>query len=66
MEHCYSYRELKTRDYWSDWWPIYPVSWVSLDYKTSELELILFKVLLCLQAISFFQDLSDIISNILY
>jgi len=32
MERSYSYRESKTRYYWSNWWSIYPVSWVSLEY----------------------------------
>ena len=65
MEHCYSYRELKTRYYWSNWWPIYPVSFVSLEHETSELELILFEVFLCLEAIIRFLTLSDIIIDIL-
>ena len=32
----------KLEYYWSNWWPIYSVSWVSLDWKTSGLKLILF------------------------
>jgi len=32
MEHCYSYRELKTRYYWSNLWPIYSASLVSLGH----------------------------------
>ena len=64
MEPYYSYRESRTREYRSNWWPIYSVSWVSLDYHTSGLELILFKVYSCLQA-AFFQSSSDLIINIL-
>ena len=64
MEHCYSYRESKTRYYWSTWWPVYPVSWVSIDYKTNGPKLILFKVLSCLEATSYL-NLYDAISVIL-
>jgi len=64
MERCYSYRELKTRYYWSNWLPFYSVSLVSLDHKMSGLELILAKVFSCLQAI-FFQDSSDFTRNVL-
>jgi len=65
MEHCYSYRELKTRYYGSNWWPIYPVSWVSLEHETSRLELIIFEVFLCLQATAFFLKLPNVIMDIL-
>jgi len=41
------------------------VSWVSLDYKMGGLELILFKVLSCLEAIAFFLNLPDAIFKIL-
>ena len=51
MEPCYTYRESQTRHYWSNWLPIYPVSWVSLDYQDSGLELILFKVLISVEAV---------------
>ena len=34
MEPCYSYREPRTRYYWSYWWPTYSVYWVSPDYNT--------------------------------
>jgi len=64
MEHCYSYRESKTKDDWSDWWPVYSVSWVSLDYQTTGIELTLFKVYSCMQA-AFFQSSSDLIGSIL-
>jgi len=64
MESCYSYRESKTRYYWSSWWPIHSVSWVSPDSKTSGVELILFQVFSCLEA-AFSQHSSDCISNIL-
>ena len=43
MEPCYLYRESSTRYYWSSWWPIYLVSWVSLDYTTSGLNSFLSK-----------------------
>jgi len=52
MEPCYSSRESTTRYYWSNWLPIYSVSWVSLNYRNSGLELILFKVLICMEASS--------------
>ena len=52
MEPCYTYRESKTRHYWSNWLPIYSVSWVSLDYQDTGLELILLKVLILMQVIS--------------
>jgi len=64
MERCYSYRESKMRYYWSNWWPIYSVTWVSLDRKTSGLEFILSKVLSCLQAV-FFLHHSDSILTII-
>jgi len=63
MEHCYSYHESKTRYYWFDWWSIYSVCWVSLDYQTTGLELNLLKVYSCLQAAFFIS--SDLISSIL-
>jgi len=65
MVHCYSYRELRTRYYWSNWQPICSVSLVSLGHETSGLELILFEVFLCLQAIIFFLQLPDVIISIL-
>jgi len=65
MERCYSYREPKTRYYWSNWWSIYPVSLVSLEHETSGLELILFEVFFCLQAISHFLELPDVITGVL-
>jgi len=64
MEHCYSYRELKTRYYRSNWWPIYSVSLVSLGHETSRLELIVFEVILCLAAIANFLILPDVIKSI--
>jgi len=64
MEPCYSYRESKTGYSRSNWWSIYPVSWVSLDYQTTGLELTLFKVYSCMQA-SLFQSSSDLIGSIL-
>jgi len=51
MEPCYTYRESKTR-YWSNWLPVYSVSWVSLDYRDTGLELILLKVSILMEAIS--------------
>ena len=65
MEHCYSYRESKIRYYWSNWWPIYSVSLVSLGHETSGLELILFEVFFCLQATAFFLILPAVIMGIL-
>ena len=65
MERCYSYRELKTRYNWSNWWPIYPVSLVSLEHETSGLELILFEVFFCLEAIAYFLELPAVITGIL-
>jgi len=65
IEHCYSYRESKTRFYWSNWWPIYSVSLVSLGHETSRSELIIFEVILCLQAITYFLLLPDVIISIL-
>jgi len=65
MEHCYSYRELKTRYYWSNWQPIYSVSLVSLEHETSGLELIIFEVSLCLEAIAYFLELPGVIIGIL-
>jgi len=64
MEHCYSYRESITRYYWSDWWPIYSVSWVSLDYQITGIELTLFKVYSCLRG-ALYQISSGLISSIL-
>ena len=64
MGSCYSYRESKTRYYWSNWLPINSVSSVSLDFKTSGVELILLKVLSCLQA-AFFKGSSALIFSIL-
>ena len=64
MEPCYLYRESITGYYWSNWSYIYSVSWVSLDYEMSELELILFKVFSRLEA-AFFQNSSDVIRDIL-
>jgi len=64
MERCYSYRESKTEYYWSNWSYIYSVSWVSLVYEMSGLELSLFKVLSCLEA-SFFRVSSELIRNII-
>ena len=52
MEPCYTYRESKTRYYWSNWLPVYSVSWVSLDYRDTGLELILLKVSILMEAIS--------------
>jgi len=65
MEHCYSYRELKTRYYWSNWQPIYSVYLVSLGHETSGLELIIFEVGLCLAAIAYFLILPGFIMGIL-
>ena len=65
MERCYSYRELKTRYNWSNWWPIYPVSLVSLEHETNWIELTLFEVFLCLKAIANFLELPDAIGGIL-
>ena len=65
MERCYSYRELKTRYNWSNWWPIYPVSLVSLEHETNWIELTIFEVFLCLKAIANFLELPDAIGGIL-
>ena len=64
MEHCYSYRESKTRYYWCNWLHIYSVSWVSLDYRNSGLKFILFKVLICMEVSSDLNG-SDLITAIL-
>jgi len=64
MEPCYSYRESKTIYYWTNWWPIFSVSWVSLDYKITKPELILCKVFSCLEATCFLSS-SDLILAIL-
>jgi len=63
MEPCYTYRESKTRHYWSNWLPIYSVSCVSLDYQDTGLELILLKVLILMEAIS---DMHGSIFNLSY
>ena len=65
MEHCYSYRELKTRYYWSNWQPIYSVYLVSLGHETSGLELIIFEVVPCLEAFAFFLQLPGVIIGVL-
>jgi len=56
---------VQTGCYWPNWWPIRSVSLVSIDHKTSGLELIVFKVFSCLQAISFFLNLPDAVLTIL-
>jgi len=56
---------VETRYYWSNWWPVYLVSLVSLEHETTGLELILFEVVFCLQAIAYFLGLPDVIIIIL-
>jgi len=64
MELCYTYRELQTRHYRSNWLPIYSVSLVSLEYQDTGLELILLKVSILMEAIFDMREL-NILSYIL-
>ena len=44
---------------------MHSVSLVSLEHETSRLELILFEVFFCLQAIAHFLELPDVITGVL-